>query len=80
MYTVNGTEAVTMDSSYYQEINTTRAVFSGLHPHYLYWFSVAAVANDPGPFSERVGTYTEEDSKICALIAGHFIILGSCQN
>ena len=73
-YIVNGTEAVTMDTTYYQEVNTTRAMFSGLHPYYFYWFSVAAVANDRGSFSERVGNYTEEDGKIMCT-AGHFIIL-----
>ena len=62
-YIVNGTEAVTMDSTYYQEVNTTRAVFSGLHPHYMYSFSVAAIAIDPGPFSDTVSSYTEEDGK-----------------
>ena len=73
-YIVNGTEAVTMDTTYYQEVNTTRAVFSRLHPFYLYWFSIAAIANDPGPFSERVGNYTDEDGKIVCT-AGYFIIL-----
>ena len=63
-YTVNGTEAVTMDSTYYQEVNTTKAVFSGLHPNYVYSFSVAAVATDPGPLSEAVSNYTREDGKM----------------
>ena len=63
-YTVNGTEAVTMDSTYYQEVNTTKAVFGGLHPNYMYSFSVAAVANDPGPLSEAVSNYTREDGKM----------------
>jgi receptor-type tyrosine-protein phosphatase Q len=62
-YTVNGTEIVTMDSTYYQEVNTTKAVFSGLHPNYMYSFIVAAVANDPGPLSEAVSNYTKEDGK-----------------
>ena len=63
-YTVNGTEAVTMDSTYYQEVSTTKAVFGGLHPNYMYSFSVAAVANDPGPLSEAVSNYTGEDGKM----------------
>lgn len=50
-------------NSIYQEVNSTTAVFTGLHPHYFYSFSVAAFATDSGPFSEIVGIYTAEDGK-----------------
>lgn len=50
--------------SIYQEVNATRALFTGLHPYYFYTFTVAAFATDSGPFSEKVGIYTAEDGKI----------------
>ena len=65
-YIVNGTEAVTMNNIS-QEVYTTRAVFGELHPHYMYSFIVAAIANDPGPFSEEVGNRTAEDGNIIIL-------------
>ena len=49
--------------NFYQEVNATKVVFSRLHPYYMYPFSVAAVATDPGPFSEKVDVLTGIDGK-----------------